>query len=174
MRKLNLDILNEGQIGLTSKVAGFYLEGLVYCLMSHGHSSGTFLEISGEFEETIELIWSDDLTEQMKQSWNDSLEASEYGATGIAILLIKFILDLEVLQRNIQGEKTDYKIGNPINMNITAFLEVSGIFSETPTNTINVRVRKKIEQVEKRLKNLPAYIIVTEFSKPKSKIIKND
>lgn len=84
------------------------------------------------------------------------------------------MLNLEILQRNIQGEKTDYKIGIAEKLEIKAVLEVSGIFSETPTNTVKVRVRKKVEQVEKRLGNLPAYIIVTEFSGPKSKIVKND
>ncbi|MFK7980461.1 MAG: hypothetical protein AB8G86_10795 [Saprospiraceae bacterium] len=75
MRKLNLDILNEGQKGLTPKVAGFYLEALVYCLMTNGHTSGTILTISGAFNNTLKLVWSDKLTEQMKQSWNDPLRS---------------------------------------------------------------------------------------------------
>lgn len=174
MRKINLDILKEGQIGLSSNVAAFYLEALVYCLMTNGHFSGVLLKVTGEFEETFELIWSDNLTEQIKQSWNDQSEAAEYGATGIAILLTRILLNFEILQRNVQSERTDYKIGFANNLAINSNLEVSGIFSETKTNSLIARVNKKIQQVKKRKDILTAYVIVTEFSKPKSKIVKDE
>ena len=174
MRKLNLDILNEGQKGLSQRAGGFYLEALVYCLMINNHSSGTILKVDGEFEEEFELIWSDKLTEQIKTSWSDSIEAVEYGATGLAVLLVKYLLDFEILQRNFQTSRTDYKIGKPKNSEVKAVLEVSGILSESPSNTINARVNRKNRQVKNRSDNLPAYIIVTEFSSPKSKIIRNE
>lgn len=172
MRRIDLDILQKGQKGMTPVVGNFLLEGLVYCLTVNGHQSGTILNVSGEFEEKFELVWSIKLTEQIKSSWNDSVELVEYGATGLAALLTKILLDFEFLQRNLQTEGCDYKIGVPENSETRALLEVSGILTKSNSNTINTRVNRKLEQVKKKVKDIPAYIIVTEFSVPKSKIVK--
>jgi hypothetical protein len=53
-----------------------------------------------------------------------------------------------------------------------AFLEVSGIFTETPSNSINIRINQKKKQLEKKtITGLNILISVVEFSTPKAKII---
>jgi hypothetical protein len=55
------------------------------------------------------------------------------------------------------------------------FLEISGIRKETATNNIDIRIRAKVRQINKKAKiKLELYTIVTEFSKPAAKIIKNE
>ena len=55
--------------------------------------------------------------------------------------------------------------------NPEAKLEVSGIWNEKLGNTINMRVSMKEKQVAKGMIDLPIYIVVVEFGKPKAKFI---
>lgn len=173
MRKLNLDQLKLGQAGITPIIAAFLVEATVFCLMENGHQSGVVLKVVGDFEESFKLIWSDKVTAQMRKSWNDQKEVTEYGATALAALLIHKLLNYEILVRAEQGEFVDYQIGKTNELQVQAHLEVSGIWKETSKNTVNIRVNRKLKQVEKNQDALPVYIIVTEFGKPKSKIVKH-
>lgn len=61
MRTINLDILNEGLLGITSKEGGFYAEGAKIALLRSGHQSGVILKISGAFEEDVRIVWTEDI-----------------------------------------------------------------------------------------------------------------
>lgn len=53
-----------------------------------------------------------------------------------------------------------------------ALLEISGLFRETDNNRVSSRVGVKIKQVQQSPLNfLPSFVIVTEFSIPKGKLI---
>jgi hypothetical protein len=53
-----------------------------------------------------------------------------------------------------------------------AHLEVSGIFAESLTNTVNMRISAKTKGLEKRvMPSLPVFIAIIEFSIPKAKIV---
>lgn len=174
MRKLNLDTLKQGQTGITPNVAAFLVEAAIYCLAENGHQPGVTLNIEGDFTESFKIYWTEEVTEQMRRAWKDTKEVTEYGATAIAALLVSALLDCEILSRTEQDEGVDYQIGNKNSIELNAQLEVSGIWSRTPQNTINIRVYRKLKKEENRKDKVPVYIIVTEFSQPKSKIIKYD
>ena len=59
-------------------------------------------------------------------------------------------------------------------MVLSLHLEVSDIWNRTPKNTVNVRVNEKIQRLRNKKNPVAVYIIVTEFSLLKSKIIKYD
>ena len=173
MRKLNLDDLKGGLTGITEAFGTFLSEAAMYCLEANGHEKNVQLHIKGFHEENFLLTWTDELTEEVKSSWVDENEATEYGATAIALLLILKITDYKVFKRT-RGA-TDYIISKSFGKQSASnicYLEISGIWKEHPSNTLNMRLNLKKKQVEKTVINSPAMIIVTEFGRPKSKIIK--
>ncbi|MEM8527650.1 MAG: hypothetical protein AAGG68_23615 [Bacteroidota bacterium] len=174
MKQIDLDQLKLGQKGITPTIAAFLVEATIFCLVESGHASGTVLKVTGDFEEEVEVHWSGELTEQMRRSWKDQREVTEYGATAIAALLLAALTNYEIISRADQGEGADYFIGIPETVEIKAVLEVSGIWKENSKNTLNVRVNRKIRQLIERQTKLPSFIIVTEFGEPKAKILRHE
>jgi hypothetical protein len=114
----------------------------------------------------------------MRCSWNDKEEATEFGACAIAILVILDLTDYTVISRAAKGGGFDYWLGKEENdeelpsYQNKARLEVSGILRGNDSD-IQSRVRKKLKQVEPSDDTtLPAYIVVVEFSKPLSLVVK--
>lgn len=173
MRKLDLDKLKFGQTGITPGIATYLVEAAVFCLMMNGHHSGTILKVEGDFTEEFKLIWTDKITDQMRKSWNDRREVTEYGATAIAALLIQKLTNFEILARSEQGSGVDYEIGKEKSLHLEAFLEVSGIWNKSVNNSVNIRINKKLKQVENKVGGIDVFVIVTEFGTPISKIKKN-
>ena len=75
-----------------------------------------------------------------------------------------------------QDEIADYSLRTLDSKKLKAQLEVSGIWKETKGNTSNNRVRIKLSGLSKdaSIQTLPVYVVVTEFSSPKSKIKKHE
>jgi len=174
MRKLNLDDLKLGQPSISKIMATFLVEATVICLVLNGHQSGVTLTVTGDITEKFQLLWSDKVSLQKIRTWKDKNEATEYGASAIAILLI-FVLDRLVIKERLpQNDIADYSLRTLQSEEPKGKLEVSGIWKETKTNTAKTRVRVKLNRLNKSssAQKLPVYVIVTEFSSPKSKIKK--
>ena len=179
MRILDLNQLKKGTPGITEAVGAYLSQATSYFLVESGHKSGVILEVVGLVQEKFQIIWSDKVDEKVKRSWKDKTEATEYAAVGIATLLTESLLDLSIVERSYIGTYVDYILGEMSADNTyfqpKAKLEISGIGKETPKNTINQRIRVKLNQVQKSEdKTLPAYIIVVEFGQPKAKIVKDE
>ena len=174
MRKLELDNLKDGIGGLTEAFGTFLVEAAMYCLEQNNHNGQAVLQVEGYFDEKFELIWSGRLTEEVKGSWYDRKEATEYGATAIAILLVNELTDYNKFKRTRGG--TDYIIskGKSTNTKLSdiSYLEISGLWKETKNNTLTMRVNLKRKQVERTIIDASAFVIVTEFGNPKTKIHK--
>lgn len=178
MKDLHLDTLKEGLPGVTKTVGSFLAEAAALCLESNGHQSGLTIQLGGDVETSFQLFWTDVVTEQVKKTWKDKNESSEYGATAIAILVLLGLTDFIISERGIQTGTADYllttKENNSNLQNLKppiAHLEVSGIWGEKPGNTINVRLRDKKKQVKAAIdRGETVFIIVTEFGIPKTKI----
>lgn len=176
MNKLNLKDLERGYIGITETVGAYLAEAAFYCLSAQGFSSGIKIQVDGFAQEELAIFWKNKKGEQLLRAWRDSLEATEYGAVGVTILLIEAMTNLEVIERAYIGGGFDYilgsKMGNNNDYQKVARLEVSGIWKETRGNSVENRVRLKLKQIEKSSDmKLKAYISVIEFSTPKAKII---
>lgn len=174
MRNLHLNKLKEGIPGITKAIGAFLAEAAAFCFDAQGHKPGVILKITGDFEEEFSVFWTDKINKSVKKAWADKKEATEYAATAIALLLIRELTDFSVSKRLRQGERADYFLEkrNAENDSTTeAILEVSGIFEEKLSNTVNMRLGVKkanIDKIENRDKT--AVIIVVAFNIPKAKI----
>lgn len=174
MRKLNLDDLKAGQPGLSLRMAEVMVEAAIICLILNGHQSGVILKVEGDKEETFQLLWTDEIDQQIINTWKDQKEAVEYGASAIGILLLFAYEKLIIRERLPQDGNADYSLRTTNTDQFKGQLEVSGIWQQSITNHPKGRVKIKIEKLERKLPNgnFPVFVIVTEFSIPKSKIKK--
>jgi hypothetical protein len=101
----------------------------------------------------------------------------EYAAYGIAGLLIWELTDYEVISQSVTGEGVDYwlrkKEVDPQNpFSYAARLEVSGIL-EGGRNLITNRLNQKLKQTKQSdHSQVPAFVIIVEFSKPEAYVVK--
>lgn len=171
MRKLNLKNLENGFPAISESVGMYLAEAGSFCFVREGHNAGVILETEGDSEESFIVDWNNKITNQIKRTWNDTEEATEYGAEAIAILFVKEVLGLIPVVRSQKGSGIDYWIGilddNEIPI-IKAGLEISGIKKANSSNTIRARVRKKKNQTKALAESdILVYIVVVEFSLPK-------
>ncbi len=178
--KLHIDKLKGGISGISSTYGAFLAEAIAVCLAAAGHKPSVRLKVEGDFEAEFELEWEQKIGSAELSSWRDLKEATEYAAMGLAVLLISALTTYRVFQRNEQGEDADFTMqelsepnSTPLEIVQKAYMEVSGILSESLTNTLNIRISAKTKGLEKRMKpSPPVFIAVVEFSIPKAKIVK--
>ncbi len=175
VRTIHLDKLKEGLPGITPTFGTFFAEAIAVCLHLMGHKPGVQLTVEGDFQEKFQVEWAQIITEKELSSWRDFREATEYGATGIALLLMSELTEFDFFERNDQGFSSDYALKKtieldslPVEAQQIASLEISGILSETQANTINIRINQKKNR--KGLKK-PFFVAVVEFGNPKAKIV---
>ncbi len=118
----------------------------------------------------------------MRRAYGDLQEATEYGASGLALLIVESCEGLTILSRSPKdGGGFDYYLTpvgfapNSMEENFlgvaTAWLEVSGILGGTAEEMqyrMNARIRR-LEQAARefsKARTLPAWIVVVEFSVP--------
>ncbi|MDD2724852.1 MAG: hypothetical protein PHH59_12620 [Methylovulum sp.] len=169
-----LDVLKDIPANvLTSNIMNAFAEAAVVCLDNQGHKSGVELEIIGHLNSHIILSWSDEITPQIKDAWHDLQETTEYGATYLAILIIYRLTPFKVIERSLKRTGFDYWLGEKEDeaypFQKKARLEISGILQENKGNTIARRADIKLTQTKQSDDlDLPAYIVIVEFSKPRS------
>ena len=114
------------------------------------------------------------MTPQAQRSWANEDEATEQGAAGVAVLLAREEIGYLVVERANRGAGFDYWLGSkPTEVApYEAKMEVSGIRNGEPN--VARRMREKVEQMTRPsppvAPSLPAYAVVTEFSRPVAEI----
>ena len=164
---LDLDELESGFSRITPSRGAAWAEAAKVCLESEGHESGVELQrISGN---RYVLRWSRK-PECATDSWADDAEATEDGATAVAVLMARHETGHPDIRRMYGGHGFDYWCG--VYSESTGFsnqerLEISGIRSGTRSQ-VRTRVRQKLTQAHSdlRLAGYPAIAIVIEFSEP--------
>jgi hypothetical protein len=116
----------------------------------------------------------DTVTDVQRRCYNDLQEATEDGACGVAILLIREIIGKKIILRSKKGPGFDYWIGDADDDELIfsnkARLEASGIL-KGDDKAINARLQKKTIQVKPSDKSgFRAYIAVVEFSQPRARV----
>ncbi|AEB08507.1 hypothetical protein [Desulfobacca acetoxidans] len=172
VEKLELTRLCQEIHYLTPEFGSCLMQAGAICLEDQGHFVGVNLTINGEFNRIFALYWPA-VTDQMRRTWQDEEVATEHGAYGIAFLLILDLTGLTVIERSIKGTGFDYWIGDDSGelFQNKARLEVSGI-RRGDDSSIKARVKKKIKQTQISDGFNSAYIVVVEFSRPISQIVK--
>jgi hypothetical protein len=143
------------------------------CLENRGHSAGVTLAVHGDESASFTVEWSFPVTSVLNSYWSDLVEATEYGAYGVGLLLMNSLTGLRVIKRSGQGTGFDWWIGDEDNVlqNMTR-LEVSGILMGTGRQ-IRDRASSKIRQVRKAATAVPhAYIVVVEFGTPRAEVVR--
>ncbi len=162
---------------LTPSVMNSFAEASVVCLDNQGHKSGVTFEVFGYINQNIILSWETEVTPQIKDTWNDLQDATEDGASYLAILIIYHFTPYKVIKRSAKRTGFDYWLGEKEDEQYPfqnkARLEISGILQENKKNPINRRADVKLIQTKQSDNlNLPAYIVIVEFSKPQSQVVK--
>ena len=111
----------------------------------------------------------------MRRAYEDLERATELGAYGVAILLVKDQTGLTAIRQSRKGTGFDYWLGpdgadDQLVFQNAARLEVSGILSGTDSQFLT-RVKQKLKQTEASDNSgLPAYACVVEFSRPQAEV----
>lgn len=164
---LDLNELADGLPAITPSFGRYLAEAGAVCLESQGHQQGQSLILQGDQSLQYALKWPT-VNDQMQRSLNDQEEATEFGATGIAVLLAKKVVGYAVVERSRKGTGFDYWLGDEslIPFQNKARLEISGI-RKGNAETVRSRVRTKLKQTgPSDQTGLPAYVMVIEFSQP--------
>jgi len=149
------------------------VQSAVLCLEGQGHKSGALLTVEGPFNALFRLAWSVDVTEAMRRYWNDPDEAAEQGAHALAVLMLRALTGLTVLERSRKGTGFDWWLASEDNLfQSAARLEVSGIMRGT-AKRVNGRLKERTAQTERSdPSGLIAFIAVVEFGRPSAKVIR--
>ncbi len=175
MTSLRLENLHLGLPAITPAFGTFLAEAAQVCLQNWGHKSGQVLWLKAKSSTEFSVYWEEMESEQLLRTWADQQEATEYGATAIAILLVLQMTDFTVVRRSVKGTGFDYWLGKEANASLpfqdVIRLEISGIFKGNE-QSIRQRVNKKLKQVSRSDDmGIPVLIIVTEFSQPVSHFV---
>lgn len=169
--QLNLEMLGK-KVRLSSARCEVFVEACKVCLEDQKHQPGVALRVDGFSPCTFNLIWQSPLPAKTVNSWDDPEEATENGACAIAFLVVLEISHLSVIRRARKRTGFDYWLAPKDDelLKESARLEISGIRKGTVT-TIEYRVQQKKKQTQQsdhQLADLPAYIVIVEFSNPVS------
>ncbi len=169
--KLELEKLQNGLPTLTENMGKFLSESALFCLTRYNHESGVTLPVKNDQFVEINLEWNFQLDERATYTYRDLEEVTEYGATGIAILLSIIFTDNNTVERSFKGGGFDFWLGKKeedaeLPFQRMARLEISGILKGT-VSELNSRTKLKVAQTNvSDNTGYSAYICVIEFSNP--------
>lgn len=175
---LNIDSLYKDIPVISKAASGFYKENCMVSFHLAGHSSGVRLAVVyQETNHTFEVEWEGNITEQLINNYNDLEKVTEFAACTVALLLIRDITEYTTIRQSAKGTGIDYFLGTKnqsgdLIFNDTARLEVSGILKENEGNTVDQRIKSKINRLPDIF--LPTVIVIVEFSQPWSKMVKHE
>ncbi len=157
---------------LTPIFRSFLVEAASVCFDEQGHQNGVGLKVEGHFVRAYALFW-EPVGEAARRSHGDAEVATEYGAYGLAILLIKALTGMTVVQRSFKGTGFDFWLGdaNDPGFQRKARLEVSGI-RHGSTAQVKARLELKKRQIGNTPHALPGYVAVVEFGQPLTLIVR--
>lgn len=127
---LSLLPLDPGKSGLLDGFAQYIGSRATVCLEKKTHRSGVQMAVECDYPTAYYLSW-EQLTEQHHRTCADLQEATEFGAYGVAILVVRKTTGKSVLERSAKGPGFDFWIGDEEDDELPfqglTRLEVSGI-----------------------------------------------
>jgi hypothetical protein len=169
---IKLETLGDGMEGLSAAWGMVLANAAAVCFEIQSHEPGVVLENNIIAKSVISIHW-EKTTEQIRKSNLDIQEATEYGACGVSILLLKRYNNFFVIERSAKGSGFDYWVSNKESSDVLFSghhrLEVSGII-KGPASEIKNRILKKIQQMKKSRGEAPGIAAVVEFGKPEARV----
>lgn len=173
MMTLNLEELRAGLPTLRKSYCCACLEASIFCLQFHKHRSGIIANSLSQNEKRYQLLWNAINDTGFEDTWEDRIEAVEYGASCIAVLIALKITKCNTVKRSARKSGIDFWIGessliekSAIHMQKMARLEISGILNGNESKVKQRIKQKRIQVKQSDDTGLPVFIIVVEFSQP--------
>jgi hypothetical protein len=146
-------------------------EAAAVCFEENSHASGVLLSIGGISVEAFNVTWQE-LGDAHKSTYADLQEATEFGAYGIALIVIRELTGKAAIARSAKGGGFDWWIGDSDDPSGLPFqsktrLEVSGILRDRG-GSLESRLQQKKRQTEPSDSLGPAIIAIVEFGQPKA------
>lgn len=167
-KSISLATLAEGMPGLTTAAGQILAEAAAVCLEHRAHISGVRLPRTGLMREELHLEWQP-VDEQQRRCHADIQEATERGASGVAILVVREVTGLVVVERSMKGTGFDYWLGERdyegLPFHGLCRLEVSGILTGTQWQ-IESRIKQKKAQMRPTDHLGAGFVAVVEFGTP--------
>lgn len=166
-KKISLYSLSDGMPGLTPACGTTLAESAAVCLENRVHPLSVPLRLTGTEDGSFILQWTS-VSEQQRRCHSDIQEATERGAYGVAILVVKELTGKIVMERSRKGPGFDYWLGDQdddLLFSGKTRLEVSGLLSGSKSQ-IKARVRQKWDQMRPSNHIAPGYVAVVEFGGP--------
>jgi hypothetical protein len=133
----SFDALREGKLGLTKAYGSFLVEAASFCLHLNQHPNPVLVIVTGYAPTSGSLAW-DEITDAHDHSFADEQEATEYGAYGVAVVVVLKLTGTSHVARSAKGTGIDLWLGGGTDergiFQRTARLEVSGILSRLLKN----------------------------------------
>jgi hypothetical protein len=170
---LSLTTLADGIGNITPAFCEVTGEAASICLENQGHSSGVSLGVSGKWKRNCVVEWTPS-TFKTQATWKDLQHTTEFGAIGVAFLMVQELTDYTVIERSVKSTGIDYWLGFEDDMLFQrkARLEISGILNGDE-RTINARVKTRLSQTgQSDSTKLPAFVFIVEFGTPTAKTVK--
>jgi hypothetical protein len=179
----NVDIIDFGSLSnglptITESFCKWLVETSAFCLHYNSHNStNCILECVNNIDgiNKFKLIWQE-LDERIIDTYGDLEEVTEYGATGIAILLSIAMTNFTTVSRSFKKNGFDYWLGDKENTLFQgkARLEISGILRGNGTQ-FNSRIKQKFKQTNiSDGSGLDCFVSVVEFSTPKASFLSKE
>jgi hypothetical protein len=160
--------LDPGSSGLLDGIVEYMGSCAAVCLEKNAHASGVLMLLEGDYSTKFRLTWSV-LSEKHHRTCADIQEATEFGAYGVAILMVRETTGKTVVQRAAKGPGFDFWVGDEEDLDLPfqglTRLEVSGILQGN-IGSIRARINQKKKQVTPSDDRGPAIIAVVDFGGP--------
>jgi hypothetical protein len=173
---IRLESLGNGIPVIPDDAVAFYKNNCMVCFHLTGHASGVRLAVhyNGLIRQA-DICWTGQISQQLLMAHGDLKKATDFAACTIALMLVRELTEYTAIEQSAEGTTIDYYLteqqpDNDLIFNRAARLEVSGILSETPNNTVDGRIRRKTRRLKPE-SDLTDFIVVVEFSKPWSKMV---
>jgi hypothetical protein len=170
---IDLTMLHIDAPGVTNHQAHVMAEQAEVCMAHNNHAPGVSCVVKQAVDSNLLVSWntSED-QDRLKAGHADLQEATEGGATGVAIAYMKHAHDLVVISRSPKdGNGFDYFMaprgsGTILRSKPTALLEVSGVL-ENGDVECRARLKEKAKQVKKGYSSgMGAFAVVVGFKRP--------
>ncbi len=174
--QIDIKLIDNKDFGsyILPEIYSFYSNAAAVSFEENKFIGNANLNIDFDKPIVFNLNW-DCVNQQVKDMHNDLVYAAEHGAYCIAFLIIHKLTGYKVIKQARRKTGFDYWLGDKDEeypFTNKARLEVSGLLKGNKYQ-ITQRIKDKLKQTKQSDKlKLPAFIVITEFSTPITKVVK--
>jgi hypothetical protein len=172
---VHLPDLRKGMPGITESFGDCLCDAASVCLENRQHASGVAMAVSGSLNsDPLRVTWESP-SETALRCYNDLGFAAEFGAYGVAALVVERLTGYTVYERSRKGTGFDFWLAPKDAAAAPLFqekrrLEVSGLL-DGEESEFKRRMQGKLDQLANGGVELLGYGLVVHFGRPESRIV---